>query len=119
MCSCFDPRGFLGTAQTLAASGDESSLRTAVGRAYYAVFLVTRDRLGVTQTDGTHAEVRNRIGRRNNGERLEDQLKQLYKLRTTADYILDPQDPAYQDWKANWQRAIGWANKLMPQVEKL
>ncbi len=119
MSNRFDPHDFLEAATSLAASSDEALLRTAVGRAYYSVFLVARDRLGVVQEEGAHAEVRSRLTRRNNGGRIAEQLKRLYELRTTADYNLDPQDPDYQNWSDNWQRALGWANKLMPIVEKL
>ncbi len=117
--AAFDPHEFLAKASSLACGTDECSLRTAVNRSYYAVFLIARERLGVTQTERAHEAVRDRLRRRNNGERLARQMEQLYKLRTTADYDLDPQDPAYQNWRANWQRALGWANKLLPIVERL
>ena len=39
------------------ASGDEIKLRSAVSRAYYAVFLRFRNRLGATATTDVHGEV--------------------------------------------------------------
>jgi len=59
--------------------------RTAIGRAYYAVFLIARERmrLGVETLHGDVIRLL-RVQHRAQG----DQLAQLFRWRTSADYSL-------------------------------
>ena len=100
----FDPAEFLRVAITLAAQdADEAALRTAVGRAYYSVFLDARDRLGVTTVEGVHGEVIRLLARRNRP--LADQMRRLFNLRVVADYQMTPEGEHDRDWRSNWARA--------------
>lgn len=114
----FNPTEFFALAQQLATPPTtEARLRTAVGRAYYAVLIATRDRLAITATEGVHGltvrEAKNRY--RSYG----DQLDSFRRLRTKADYNMLPTDPALPDWPALWNRADALAKRLLGQVASL
>ena len=93
------PLEFLKLAQTLAEKGDEASLRTAISRAYYALF---HNALGVLRSFGenvpsdsrAHSEIPKRLRKISLKERnellreLADQLDSLRKIRRDADYRL-------------------------------
>jgi hypothetical protein len=119
----FDPRDFLGVAETLAGavSPTEAALRSAVSRTYYAVFLTARDRLRIQVEKDVHFAVINTFRKMNNGRHRApaDQLDHLRRLRTYADYEMDPQDPTRQDWSANYRNARVLANRLFPIVSGL
>ena len=85
------------------ASGDEITLRSAVSRAYYAVFLRFRDRLGVTATTDVHGEVLRGV-RRQHGRFISRYLFQMKELRIAADCQFPP-PAASRDWEANWKFA--------------
>jgi hypothetical protein len=114
----FDPLLFLALARELGQSDDQTKLRTAVGRAYYAVFLVARDRLSVVAGEKTHKEVFESLKRRNQF-RLRDQMMSLYKLRQIADYEMDGVDERCKDWKSNWTRQEKLADTAMTVVQTL
>ena len=90
----FDPTGFLRIARTLVSRGDadEAELRTAVGRAYYGVFLVARERLSNTGeispnwTSDDHWAVITAL--RSRGGPFGDQLHRLRRERNRDDYDL-------------------------------
>jgi hypothetical protein len=90
----FDPAGFLTIARTLVGRGnaDEAELRTAVGRAYYGVFLVARERLTQTGeiiptwTSDDHWIVITAL--RSRGGPYGDQLHRLRGERNRDDYDL-------------------------------
>ena len=67
-----DAEALLQLAQTIAALANELSgeitLRSAVSRAYYAVFLRFRNRLGVTATNDVYGEVLRRVRRQHGGK---------------------------------------------------
>jgi hypothetical protein len=59
----FDPNRFLGLERELAGnSDDEARLRTAVGRAYYSVFLQARELRGIRERRRVHGLVIGRLG---------------------------------------------------------
>jgi uncharacterized protein (UPF0332 family) len=94
----FDPSEFLRIANQLAQStNDEASLRTAVNRAYYSVFLQAREKVGLRgHQRHIHGEV---IGRLRRADRAAaDQLDKLETLRGEADYELASQNPLHRDW---------------------
>ncbi len=102
-----DAEAIFQLAQELAAlaaeSGDETKLRSAVSRAYYAVFLLAREKTGVTTEHDVHAEVQRRVNRRY-GIAIGEYLFQMRKRRIAADYEFPPQQEL-RDWKTNWEVA--------------
>jgi hypothetical protein len=114
----FEPSEFLTLARSLAKdSTDEAALRTAVGRAYYGVFLLLRDRFGVVQTEGVHAEVRYRLKRYDSD--LGDSFDSLLKLRRAADYEMLPEQERDRDWAVNWQRVENILRTLEPGIARI
>lgn len=80
----FDPVDFLHLAKKL-ISGDEASLRTAVSRAYYASFLLARDRLGLSlRAPEVHRKVIKRMYDRKPS--IGNTLHLLRHNRNSADY---------------------------------
>lgn len=83
----FDPADFLRLAEEMSA-GDEARLRTAVSRAYYAVFLLARQRFGVGDlTPEAHREVYRTLYRRR-GPTAAASMRSLRRLRNASDYNL-------------------------------
>jgi hypothetical protein len=116
----FDSALFLDLARELAERSDEAALRTAVGRAYYAAFLIAKQRTMVVQKEGVHDEVRSRVRNRPpRGKHLADQLRELFQLRNVADYEVVPEEAARGDWRANWERAELLADTLIPRLRAL
>ena len=114
----FDPTDFLRVAVSLAVQEeDEAALRTAVGRAYYSVFLAAREKLGVTTTERVHGEVVRLLVRHN--RRLGDQMQYLLNLRLTADYQMTPEKQSDQDWKSNWIRAQKSVAVILPLLARI
>ena len=115
----FEPTEFLRVAYALATEdADEAALRTAVGRAYYALFLIARDKLGVVTTEKVHGEVIGILNRRNR-TRIANQLSSLLNLRLAADYQLVPEREYERDWRSNWVRAKQIVEYLRPELEKM
>ena len=111
----FDPQRFLILAGQLGNSTDEASLRAAVSRAYYAIFLIARDKLRVGGNSHGAVIQATQTAHKATG----DQLSSLFALRVLADYDLDPQDPGRRNWTANWQRAHHIAVRLVGAVRSL
>ena len=108
----FDPREFLRVAADLAQNNDdEASLRSAVNRAYYSVFLQARDKVGLRGNQRhIHGQV---IGRLRSADRpAADQLDKLESLRGEADYELIVQDPLHRNWYSNWIAAYNYAQHI-------
>lgn len=89
----FDFRAYLAVAERLAASNDEAELRSAISRAYYAVFHRARDFVhaegycpGRARLD--HREVWNALKRDPDPARAEigERGDELHHLRRNADY---------------------------------
>lgn len=114
----FDPLEFLALARELGESDDQSKLRAAVGRAYYALFLIARDRLNVVTTLDVHTEVINRFGNRK-GKGRRDQLFEMKELRLVADYETIPPTEICKDWKRNWERQKLLTLHLLPHIGDL
>jgi uncharacterized protein (UPF0332 family) len=115
----FDPGEFLRVAHELSQHNyDEASLRTAVNRAYYSVFLIARDKVGLRGSQRhIHGQV---IGRLRPIDRAAaDQLDKLETLRGEADYELMVEDPHHRDWKSNWTNARGFAAHILRRLQKL
>lgn len=114
----FNPLRFLELAKDLAKSNDESNLRTAVGRAYYAIFLTIRKKLGVDNEYEVHAAVFNRLVRLRK-TMINTQLSEMKRLRVTADYEITPVNEDHEDWRKNWERQDLLANTLLSHVKSL
>jgi len=92
-------------------------LRTAVGRAYYAIFLIARDKLGVVTTEKVHSEVIRILTRRD--RKLGNQMFYLLNLRLAADYQMTPDRENDRDWQINWIRAQDAVAFILPKLERI
>lgn len=87
----FDSLEWVNLAETLAANGDEASLRAAIGRYYYAVFVKSRDALSakglltISHGDGDHRAVVDALNNNKRGA-AGQALNSLRRGRNTADY---------------------------------
>jgi len=118
-CS-FEPLDFLELARKLVVGelqDTEAILRTAVGRAYYALFLVARERTCTRERKKVHYRVIKAVKRRDRS--TGEQLKSLFRLRKVADYELVPENPRDRDWDQNWKRAKDIVDHLLPKLQKL
>src|SRR5262245_12041566 len=93
-------REFLPVARQLAGSASEAHWRTAVGRAYYTVFLEAREALrrwgcSIPPREQAHRFVRLRFSFPADVtlKRIGDSLDQLGRWRNHADYELSPGKP--------------------------
>ncbi len=118
MIQPFNPLAFLDIAREL-GNGDreEAKLRTAVGRAYYALFLIARDKTGITGRRAVHTRVINALKKRKNYRSTADQLDALRRLRTVADYELLPSDHANRNWPGNWSEAHALVDRVLPRLQ--
>jgi hypothetical protein len=113
----FDPIRLLHLARNLAnGQTDEAILRTAVGQAYYAVFLIARDEARIDKRDrwGQHDRTHDAIRRKS--LRAGADYASLKDLRVQADYYLLAEDPFYEDWAVNWRDADSYAEALIKFV---
>lgn len=115
--SHFVPEDFLKIAD-LIASGDEAALRTAVGRVYYAAFLVAREVTGVSTRRNVHDQIARTLNEMGEAG-LASQLGTLRHLREVADYELVPREPANRDWQRNWQQARRNAIRVLSRLREL
>src|SRR5437773_586053 len=91
-------------ARLAAVDQNEIKLRSAISRAYYAAFLLARDKLKVPSGPGTpeiHREVINQVRRRS--KMFGDYLYELKELRKTADYDFPAVEARHTDWNKNWE----------------
>jgi hypothetical protein len=112
-----DPLAFLQIAQELAREKDEAKIRTAVGRGYYALFLLAREKTGVTSTRAVHTEVVRAVRRRSGYRATADQLDALRRLRVVADHQLLPDDVALRDWSNNWASVQALIEHILPKLQ--
>ena len=111
----FDPREYLRVADSLVSQdASEASLRTAVGRIYYAVFLTARETLGVSGRSRIHGRVIGELRRRD--RYAGGQLERLEGLRVVADYQLEVQSAFNTDWQRNYQMARRLANFVLERL---
>lgn len=114
----FDPLLFLQLADELAtADADEATLRTAVGRAYYAVFLLARSKVGVHGRHNIHERVRQTISPVNS--RAASLLGSIAYVRFVADYELQPNNPRYRNWRRNWERVRNDVVNVLDELSTL
>ncbi len=104
----FYPQHFLEVARDLAAAPtNEAKLRAAVSRAYYALFLMVRDKANIIGKDSVHERAKTAVAAKSAA--AGGTFQTLRELRTHADYVLKPgdsgYDPAYDDWEGNWKNA--------------
>ena len=114
-----DPRAFLDLATSLtdAIAADEATLRTAVGRAYYSVFLQARDILGIGGRRNIHQRVI--IALKRQDPAAGTQLEKLASLRGMADYEMIVADPLLRDWQVNWRQARSFAEHIAGRLSRL
>jgi hypothetical protein len=144
----FDPAGFYRLAQVLVANThDEASLRSSIGRAYYACHLTARDSIfGVdhNQLSSTargrefknlsdHHLVIRAVGEHSNakggaGKRMADQMLQLKEMREGADYYRDPSGRVVgsiftkydvRTWEELANQAMAIASNILPELGRL
>src|SRR5687768_7459635 len=114
----FDPLQFLRLADELASNdADEAALRTAIGRAYYAVFLVARKHTSVRGRHQAHHIVREELG--SHSSRLAALLGTMASYRDLADYDLQPVNRQRQDWRRNWRLVRKNAIEVLDELSRL
>ena len=116
MSEPFTAQQFLEVARELAASPtSEARLRAAISRAYYAIFLMVRDKVNILGKDAVHERAKTAVAARSSA--AGGTFQTLRELRTHADYVLragDPgYDPAYDDWADNWKNAEWCCTSLL------
>jgi len=119
MSQRFDPLEFLTVAGALAAQSGEAEIRTAVGRVYYALFLLARERLGGAPSGSVHQQVIGSLRARSGYRIVADELDRLRRLRVVADYEMMPPRPADRNWRANWLSAQALAARILPRLQAL
>jgi len=114
----FDPVRYLSLAQELALSTEnEAKLRTAVGRAYYALHLLAREKLGIKPSSKEHRIERNHLDKEDPGAALK--MNALEGWRVVADYQLLPSDPTRHNWQENWAEVRDLVDDIRPRLERL
>ena len=114
----FDPLRFLQLADELATDdADEAALRTAIGRAYYAVFLLARMQTSVAGRHLAHHRVREELSPRS--QRLAALLGTMASYRDMADYDLQPANRQHQNWRRNWEHVRRNATIVLDELSKL
>lgn len=119
MTKPFDPTGFLDIAKDLSKKDEEALLRTAIGRAYYATFLVARDKTGIKERDRVHSKVITALIRNRSHRALGNQLEKLRRLRVVADYEMLPDNPSDRNWRQNWIMAETIVAHILPKLKKI
>ena len=111
----FDPLDYLHVADALTDQDpSEANLRTAIGRLYYAAFLLARESLGVAGRSRIHGRVIGELARNDRVAAVE--LEKLFDLRILADYDLEVQDPLRTDWQRNYQFARRLAQSVLERL---
>jgi hypothetical protein len=114
----FDPLDFLQLADELAADdADEAALRTAIGRVYYAVFLLARSKTPIRDRRAAHVRVRESISPTN--QRLASLLGGMSKYRDVADYEPTPASSQFRDWRRNWELVRRNADDVLDELSTL
>lgn len=114
----FDPLEFLRVADELVTDdADEATLRTAIGRAYYAIFLLARTKTGVQGRRNAHERVREAISPVN--DRLASLLGTIATARYFADYELLPANSNFSDWRLNWERVRRNIDLALEELNRL
>jgi hypothetical protein len=148
MANSFNPEQFFKFAAAIVGdvNANEAALRSAISRAYYATFLVSREKLfgldgvGLTKTTrkkitkkfklvhgkkrepGTHEIISFAILDKTNKLALSQQLEQLKDARVNADYKLSEDvllDVSKSSWKAYAEETLQLASQVLPLVKTL
>jgi len=106
--------------QLAQADKNEFKYRSAVSRAYYAVFLLARDTMNVPASDShsVHTDVQNAFKQREPSKLVRDDYHKLKELRKSADYDF-PAKEDHKEWDKNWQFAATKAPWLLDKCKKL
>lgn len=122
--SPFDPLEFYQLTAQIVQLPSEAAYRTAINRAYYAVFLTIANMPSVKRVlsaasygEGSHIDVIRAV-RRLHKDSIANRLGDLKEWRTLADYTLTP-DEQYRDWAANWDEARNSAQWLINALPSL
>lgn len=96
----FHPQQYMEVARSLAsAPANEPRLRAAVSRAYYAIFLMVREKAHIMGKDSVHGRAKTAVASKSSA--AGGTFQTLRELRTHTDYVLRPgdagYDPAYDD----------------------
>ncbi|GEM_PF-1956120 len=130
----FDPMEFLNLARlSVNTTSSEAMLRTSVGRTYYALFLIARERLfpgpvpprtvrrkslkGRSEQVGVHKAVIDEVLKRDTA--TGGKLQKLMELRHAADYWLTPYPHASADWRKNWQDSDVIARQIISRIQRI
>lgn len=115
-----DPLAFLDLANQLTTgSPDETKLRTAIGRAYYAMFLIARDKTGIGDEENVHSKVIKAVRSLPSYSTVADQIGTLRRLRSVADYQIIPQKVSDQDWMRNWAIVKALIPRILPFLQSM
>ena len=115
----FDPIDFYNLAHDIAtAPADEARLRAAIGRVYYALFLISRARTHPGRYKVKHIDVIAAVGKKTNLA-AKSQLEAIQRLRHVADYEPTPANAGDANWGANWTRVSAIAARLLPQLQRM
>ena len=117
----FHPQQFMEVARFLAsAPADEPRLRAAVSRAYYAIFLMVREKAHIIGKERVHE--RAKIAAASQSSAAGGMFQALRELRIHADYVLKPgdlgYDSAYDDWEDNWKNAEWCYDSLLKLISQ-
>jgi uncharacterized protein (UPF0332 family) len=113
------------TSGTSSSSYPHAVYRSAISRAYYAVFHAAfnlAQSLGMEETGSASDHYRLRKffeGRGRVAQQLTLLLRSLYDLRISADYVLDAYDQVSVEPQIAAQRAVNMAYKALETVEYL
>ncbi len=114
----FNPHEFAQLAVELAESTtNESRLRTAVSRIYYAVLWVARERTGTRARARIHEETYRALRHVEGWRATSEQLNKLRRLRNAADYEPVPDNPLERNWQYNWTTAHNLAEAILRRLE--
>ena len=116
MIQTTDAEALFNLAQEIAAMthiDEEIRLRSAINRAYYAAFLLAREKTRILTDVDVHAEVIRRTYRRN--EVAGKRLRLLREHRVNADYEF-PAPEAFADWQKNWKFVMIKTRVLLDQL---
>ena len=109
----FDPVDFLHLAEKLMKERNEASIRTSISRAYYASFLIAKDKLSIMlKPPDVHKEVIKQLYKLS--PIAGNSLHNLRRLRNTADYDIKTKVTANEG-----DTALKLAKLVILEMEKI